>query len=45
MTRYKIDYEHELAGLEWRFWFVTIVGSALAAGSIGSAVASLMIAL
>jgi hypothetical protein len=44
MNRYQLDEERELGSLEWRFWFVSIVASALAAASIGSALASLIIA-
>jgi len=45
MNSYQIDDEgRELAFSEWRFWLVSIVGSALAGVSVGSAVASLLVA-
>ena len=45
MTRFQIDEESERASREWLFWPATIVGMVLAAGSIGSALASLIMAV
>jgi hypothetical protein len=45
MTRYQTDELRELESIEKRFWFVSVVGTALAIASVGSAVASLILAV